>query len=71
MFPNPVSGGSLSISHVECVARVEVYDMAMTRLLVKEAPAGSVSVATLRPGIYLVALKLVDGGLKVGKVVIQ
>jgi hypothetical protein len=71
VFPNPVSNGTLNIRHVECVERVEVYDLGMSLQLSVNAPAGSVSVGTLRPGMYLVTLKLVDGGLKVGKILIQ
>ena len=71
LFPNPVSTGTLNISNIECVERVEVYDLSMSLQLAVNAPAGSVAVGTLRPGMYLVALRLVDGGLKVGKILIQ
>jgi hypothetical protein len=70
LFPNPVSNGTLNISHVECVERVEVYDLGMTLQLAIDAPTGNVAVSALHPGMYLVTLKLVDGGLKVGKILI-
>ena len=70
-FPNPVTSNTLNISHVECVKQVEVYDLSMFRLMVVEAPGETISTASLRPGMYLVALKLVDGGLKVSKIVVK
>jgi hypothetical protein len=67
LFPNPTND-ILNISHVECVKEVEIYDLSMTRQLVIDNPGESVSLSSLRQGVYLVALKLVDGGLKVGKI---
>jgi len=70
LFPNPVKDGTLNISRVECVERVEIYDLSMSLQLVVNEPTGSVAVGALRSGMYLVALRLVDGGLKVGKILI-
>ncbi|MDR1226559.1 MAG: hypothetical protein LBK47_06635 [Prevotellaceae bacterium] len=71
LFPNPITDGVLNISQVECVERVDIYDMGMALVLSEGAPTGSLSVARLKPGMYLVTLKLIDGGLKVGKILVK
>jgi hypothetical protein len=70
IYPNPTRNGVLNFNYIECVEQVTVYDLKMQKIGISAPNSGTIAVSGVATGIYLVALKLTDGSIKVSKVLI-
>ena len=70
LSPNPVSE-QLHILNSDKVRLLSIYDMSGHQVMNVKSPGNTVSVSSLTPGVYIIAIERLDGGSKRVKIVKQ